>query len=225
MNRNLAVTAATFIAAIIPAHGASLLFTFTSPSGLLGNSQIYGNAPDDITAYGFYGTSNTHQNTATDLYSKHSGGDESGLGLSRDSSEHEIQTNDFIQIDFSDVEALGITQVQFEMGSTQTGEGWAVYGSNTLGLIGTRISSNQTGWGTADSTLLTLPSLSNYTYFAFTAVDLDGHHPDANVLLSEIQVTTGNNASATPEPSTYLLAGVALILISKIGRRHRSGSR
>src|SRR5579872_175300 len=151
MKPRLAVAAITLVVAIIPARGASLLLTFTSPANPLGNSQVYGASPDDVTAYGYYGTSNSTLNAPTQLYTTNQGGDESGLGLSGDTTgANEIQTNDFIQIDFSDVEKLNITQVQFEMGGVQAGEAWAVYGSNTLGLIGAPITSSESGWGTAD---------------------------------------------------------------------------
>jgi len=211
------VAAFTFIVAAIapaPVHADTLLFTFTSPLGLLGNSQGYGTSPADITAYGYSGTSNTVVNTPTALYAKNQGGDETGLGLNQDSTgQDEIENNAFVQIDFSDINTLHIASVQFEMGSAQTGENWAVYGSNTKGKIGTLLTSVQTGWSTADATLLTLPNVGTYTYFSFTAASTDSS--TANVLLSEIQINT------TPEPATYLLMGGALIAVAMAGRRKR----
>jgi hypothetical protein len=216
----LVVAAFTLIAAAIapvPVHANQLLFAFTSPLGQLGTSQAYGTSPNDITAYGFYGTSNTTVNSASALYSKNQGGDEVGLGLSVDpSGQDEIQNSDFVQIDFSDpLHKLNVASVQFEFGSAQAGENWAVYGSNTLGQIGTVLSSVQSGWGSADATMLNLPNWGTYTYYSFAAAA--GDTAAANVELGTIQI----NTSATPEPATYLMMGGALIAAAMIGRKKR----
>ena len=202
---------ALLVAATAPVKADQLLFLFSTPTGLLGNTQAYGSMPNVVTLYGFNGTSNSSQNNPTALYGKAAGGDENGVGLSLDAADHEIQTSDFVQVDFSQVHALNVTTVQFMMGSSQTGEGWTVFGSNTKGLIGTPLSSAATGWGTADATLMTLPNFT-YTYYSFSA-------SAGNVELSEVQINY--NASSAPEPGTYLLVGAALLALARVGKASR----
>src|ERR1700722_2073615 len=103
-----------------------------SPTGTLGTSQSYTSSGLTVTASGF-----NQFNGAIDLYGKNNGGDETGLGLSNDSTgEHEIEfDHGYGQLNvsalFGHVSSLG-----FLTGSTTDGEEWAVYGSNTSGVCG-----------------------------------------------------------------------------------------
>ena len=190
-------------AALIPAHAASLIYAFTNPAGNVGSaSHIYTTNGVNVTAYGWTVIGSTPVN----LYGKTGGGDESGLGLVQDTVDHEIQISDFVQFDFTNAKQQGVTSAQIQMGSAgtgQPGEGWAVYGSNTLGQLGTSLFS-----GTDESLHnLVASTFSAYKYFSVTAVN-EGGHPLANVLVSEVVL---NQTGAVPEPGTFLIAGMALL--------------
>jgi hypothetical protein len=199
-----ALASLTLIAtALTPARATSYFGAFSNPSGTLSTSQVYTSNGVNIVAYGFLEGS---PNTPTDLYGKASGGDENGLGLKRDTTgDNEIQTNDFVQLDFSDPNTkLNITQAQMSIGSSTNGEGWAIYGSNTLGTLGTLLKT-----GSNENSFNILPYLGDtqgqYRYLSVTATK-------GNVLLDSVVLTgtAPTTCFATPEPATLLMVGLAL---------------
>src|SRR5581483_5859237 len=114
-------------------------YTFIQYLGTLGTSQAYTVNGLTITAYGYYwdGANPTNPGTPTNLYGKQGGGDENGLGIANTSSDHEITNKTFVQLDLQKVLAAGATGAQMAVGSVQSGESYAVYGSNTQGVLGT----------------------------------------------------------------------------------------
>jgi hypothetical protein len=137
---------------------------FSTPLGTLGTSQTYTVNGLTITAYGF-----TNSGTPTKLYGKQEGGDENGLGIANTSSDHEIDTKNFVQMDLQNVIASGATTAQMKVGSVQSGESYNIYGSNTLGTIGTKLA----GPLTADDTYFDVPNYGTYRYVSVRAAYKD----------------------------------------------------
>jgi hypothetical protein len=118
--------------------------TFTQ----LGTSQVIGasNLGPKITAYGY-----TNAGVATTLSSRgNQDADEQGMGIWDDqfsnavpaSSIHELDNQHFIQLDVSALKSYYYNQCgqpTITIGSVQQGEGYALYGSNTQGTLGTKL--------------------------------------------------------------------------------------
>src|SRR6476620_6027676 len=106
------------------------------------SSHTYTNSGFSITAYGFDNHSGI--GTAHDLFYKSvaeiGGGTESGLGLTN-TGHNELQPGlHFIQFDFTAALAAGMFNGQLSVGSIQPGESYTIFGSNTLGTLGTQVS-------------------------------------------------------------------------------------
>jgi hypothetical protein len=208
-------------AATVPSNATSIFtYTFQTSGAGLGVSHSFGTAPYDITVYGFDGTSTHSHNTAAGLSET-----TSGLGLAGRS---EITTSDFVTVDFADPETIHGVTAAFEVGDLSSGEGWQLYGSDTLGELGTAITSNTAGWGTAANTWETIPNLADYTYYSLRAVNEPSYGQmiancgtsSASITLMGVRVS---GAAPTPEPGTCVMVGLALIGLS-LGTR-RLGSR
>jgi hypothetical protein len=159
---------------------STAVWNFLNPLGQLGSTQAYTVNGITITAHGYY-----NNGSATNLYAKNEGGDETGLGLAYE-NDHEVDTNGFIQLDLQNVIASGASSVSLSIGSVQSGEKYNVYGSNTLGSIGTLLISNST----KDSTLFTVPSYPNYRYIAIRATSGD-------VVLISLSIPVGGCTSTS----------------------------
>jgi hypothetical protein len=111
---------------------SAITFDFSSPSGPLPNTQVYGVFPFNVTADGFSQPAFTGSlvgATPQNLFGKSIPNvpDEQGLGLVN-GTDNEIIGNFLIRI------ALGpglLPPVSFQMGSTTDGEAWQVWGSNS----------------------------------------------------------------------------------------------
>src|SRR5262249_26630983 len=131
-----------------------------------------------ISAYGY-----TTANAASHLYGKQQGADETGLGMLNDSgNDFEIDPSHYIQLDFSQVLAAGATSGKLVISSVQAGETFAVYGSNTLGSLGTLLMS---GTAANDNIAMAIPSFGTYKYIGVKATY-------ANVLIATATFTFGN---------------------------------
>jgi hypothetical protein len=185
------------LAAWSPAMATTYVWSLDSPVSSSGSSQVFDSNGINITAFGYL----TSGSVLTALFDKNSGGDETGLGLKRDpSGQDEITTDDFVQLDFADPNyQLEISSAHLVIDSVQQGDGWILYGSNTQGVLGARLSSG--GSGTDNSPINILPYLSTYTYLSVTA-------KSANVLLDNVVMDA---IVCTPEPATFALVGMALL--------------
>jgi hypothetical protein len=187
-------------------HATSVVILLNSPNGDMGTSHVFTQSGVKITAYSY-----AISGPRPDLYGKNSGPGETGLGLTND-PDHEINTSDFVQMDFADPLALKMAVAEFQMGSVQSGEGWALYGSNQLGSLGDKLMAS------TSEALLTVPDWGSYRYYSWTATA-------KNVVLGEIVLTKNDvtTATSTPEPGTMAATAGALIGLSMMIRRLRRG--
>jgi hypothetical protein len=199
---------AVILAWAVPARADVLNVDFTNPAGALGTVQTYTVNGINLTARGYTGvTSSTQTGTPTNLYGKTDGGDESGLGLASLHSDFEIGQGDFIQLDLSDVfQHLNVSSVQVAIGSVQKGEGYDIFGSNQLGVEGTKLISN----GTLDDIFFNLPNLGQFNFYSIGS-------PVGDVLLTGLTVQGIRPSpppppppAAVPEPTSLALLGVGL---------------
>ena len=153
---------------------ASASWNFNVPSGPLGTSQAYTANGITITAYGF-----TSGGSPVNLFGKNDAGDEAGLGING-LSDSEIDTSHFIQLDLTNVIASGAQNAQIVINSVQSGEGYKIYGSNTLGSLGTFLTS-----GSLDNTAFNIPGYPTFKYIGVIA-------SSGNVLVGAVSVTTTN---------------------------------
>ena len=88
----------------------------------------FSDGPNSITLWGFTGVGSG----TTDLWYKNDGGDETGMGLANDTVDHEILGSSFLEFTTANVTTITV-------GSVQSGESWALYGSNSIGTRGTTL--------------------------------------------------------------------------------------
>src|SRR5579862_7891526 len=91
------------------------IYNFDNPTGTLGVSQTYTDNGVTLTAYGY------NQGIGTKLFGKNDGGDENGLGLFG-TSDHEITSNGFVQLDMLNLWLLTPTSISLSIGSVQDDE-------------------------------------------------------------------------------------------------------
>jgi hypothetical protein len=176
------------------------------------SSRTYTNSGFSITAYGFDNHSGI--GTAHDLFYKSvaeiGGGTETGLGLTN-TAHNEIQTGlNFIQFDFTAALAAGMFNGQLSVGSIQPGESFAIFGSNTLGTLGSQVSGI---FGSAsDDKFVAIAGFGQFNYYSVMAMSDD-------VLPVAIRADLG----PVPEMNALLpIAGlVALVAATAAWRRRR----
>ena len=202
-----------FLAAMAIATGANATvfdFSLAPHQDNIGTTESYTVDGLTIVASGF-----TAANAATDLFGKHDGGDENGLGLANDpSGQNEIHFGSgYVQLDvqglFGNVIAA---QTFFGTNSTTEGEQWTVYGTNTAGTLA---GAAQVSQGTNEGQHL-LPSLGTYRYYDFVSTTALGGQ---NYLISNLTTT------AVPEPATWAMMIIGMGGLGAVLRRRRATAK
>jgi len=138
-----------------------------------GSSHTYTSSGFSITAYGFDNHSGI--GTAHDLFYKNvspiGGAVEMGLGLVS-TPNNELQTGlHFIQFDFTSALAAGMFNGQLSVGSIQANESFAIFGSNTLGTLGSQVSGI---FGSSfDNQFVSIPGFGQFNYYSVMAMSDD----------------------------------------------------
>lgn len=204
--RKLLLGSLTFLMSASMAHAGPISFLFNSPTGNRGFTETYttGTPPLFVTAAGFDGKG-TGKPTAVELWGKTAGSGEQGLGLVNDpSGDHEITYGSFIQLDVQGLFGkVSTMSAKFAFDSTTGTEKYAVYGSNTAGVLGTLLTSGD------DQSMHSLPDFTIYRYYDFGSYTKKG-----NVLLSEISAY-----QTVPEPASMALVGAGLLGLGYFRRR------
>jgi len=138
-----------------------------------GSSHTFTSSGFSITAYGFDNHSGI--GTAHDLFYKNvpeiGGAVETGLGLVN-TPNNELQAGlHFIQFDFTAALAAGMFNGQLSVGSIQANESFTIFGSNTLGTMGTQVSGV---FGSAfDNQFVAIPGFGQFNYYSVLAMSDD----------------------------------------------------
>jgi hypothetical protein len=138
------------------------------------SSNSYTVSGNTITAYGYDNNGGT--GVAHELFYKNAGADEIGLGLVG-TLHNELQVSNgnplqFIQLDLTSVLSAGFFNGQLSVGSVQSGELFDLYGSNALGVLGTKL--NSTSYDSSqDDQFVSVPSFGTYKFISVVAAAAD----------------------------------------------------
>lgn len=190
-----------------PAWAGTINFT-QATSGKQGTQLTYTAGGYSITATGYQ--EGYYGNSATDLYVKKSGGDESGLGINNE-NDHEIDTAQFIQLDLTSLADAGITSGDLTIGSVQSGEGYGIYTSNKPGKLGALELT-----GTLDDSPFLVSWSATDPIIGVTAYVPKYGNRDADILLVSLSTTN----DPTPEPASLALMGTGLLGLALAYRRY-----
>lgn len=149
--------------------------------------------------------------TRENLYEKYTSGDisETGLGFTNTTA-HEIQVNNFIELDTAGVKAAGYSAMTLGIGSMQADEGFYLWGSNNLAGPLTLL---YTALGLPDVQSVDIPDFGKYQYFAVSATP-PGVSGASDVLIL-------NGAQAVPIPGAVFLLGSGLVGLVGYGRSRK----
>ena len=167
------------------------------------SSHIFTSSGFSITAYGFDNHSGI--GTAHDLFYKNvgpiGGATESGLGLTN-ISDNELQAGlHFIQFDFTAALAAGMFNGQLSVSSIQPGESFAIFGSNTLGTLGTQVGGV---FGSAfDNQFVSIANFGQFHFYSVLAMADD-------VLPSAVRA----DLPAVPEMNALLPIAALVVLLA-----------
>ena len=200
--------AVVFTAVIASASSAAIVWEMNpeprkhQPAG--SSSVTFTNSGFSITAYGF--DNNNGIGTARELFFKDrppvDGAMEFGLGLNN-VPHNEINSNllNFIQFDFTAALAAGMFNGQISVTSVQANEAFAIYGSNTLGTLGTQVSGPFQGLA-FDNQFVSIPNFGQFSYYSIVATE-------GNVLVSAVRA----DVAPIPEISALLPIGALILLV------------
>lgn len=179
-------------------------WNFAQLLGTLGTSATYAASPfgPSITAYGFTSAG------AANLF----GTANLGLGLASVAN-HEINNSAFIQLDLLNViQDSSIQGFSLKLSAIDCNDVFKIYGSNTLGSVGTVLKS---GGYSYNNFFFTVPNLGDYRYLTVKAYSGDVMLRAARAIDTDCEPPTGE----VPEPGTMALAGTALLALGWLRRR------
>ena len=211
-----ALCALVFVTVIAAAQAAVVwdLNPTNSNAPVGGSSHTYTNSGFSITAYGFDNHSGI--GTAHDLFYKDQapigGAVEMGLGLVNTPA-NELQAGlHFIQFDFTAALAAGLTHGQLSVGSIQPGETFVIFGSNTLGTLGTQVS-NLFG-SSVDNQFVNIQNFGQFNYYSVMAITDD-----------VLPVAVRADVNPVPEMNALLpIAALVVLLAATTAWRKRRAS-
>jgi hypothetical protein len=209
------VSCAVLLAAFATSSRASIIWELNpaprqnAPVG--STSRTYTSSGYTITAYGF--DNNAGVGTPHELFYKNvsdiNGAVEFGLGFVN-TPNNELQVGlHFIQFDFTAMLAAGLLNGQLSVGSIQANEAFAIYGSNTLGQLGTQVSG--LFGSTFDNQFVSIPNFGQFNYYSVVSMADD-------VLPIAIQA----DLPAVPEMNALVpIAALVLLLFATDAWRRR----
>ena len=215
-----------------PAFATGTTIDFGSPNTISGDTATFTFDSHTITAMGFQCTDNGLGSCSTSgvmLSTKDDGDGETGLGIvGGPHGDNEIQSNSFVQLDFSQLASLGITSLTLQIQSVQNGEGFRLFQSNTAGMPGTSMLT-MTGNGTNNPNSVVTTTISvDFATNAFIDISaLNSNATNNDVLLESGSMATPSNpgeGSPTPEPATLALFGTGLLALGFAVRRYSAHS-
>ena len=204
--RSAFIICVAFSAALVPASSRAAIVWDLNPTHqnapVGSSSQTFTSGGFSITAYGF--DNHSGFGTAHQLFYKNApeinGAVEMGLGLVNTTS-NEIQVGlHFIQFDFTSMLAAGLLNGKISVGSIQANEAFAIYGSNTLGTLGTQVGG--TFGSTFDNQFVSISNFGQFHFYSIVAVADD-------VLPLAIQA----DLPAVPEMNALLPIAALLVLL------------
>jgi len=204
------LTCTAMVVAMATGANAAVVFDFSAAPHQddLGTTESYTVSGLTIDAAGF-----NQSGIATDLWGKHGGGDENGLGLANDpTGDREIHRNSgFVQLDLSGLFGKVLAgSTTFGTNSTTNGEAWTVYGTNTAGSL---TGATQLVTGSSEVTQQVLPNLGTYKYYDFVETGTGGGQ---NFLITKLTTT------AVPEPASWMMMILGFGGLGALLRRRRA---
>ena len=176
------------------------------------SSNTYTTSGFSITAYGFDNHSGI--GTAHDLFYKNQapigGAVELGLGLVN-TPNNEIQFGlQFIQFDFTAALAAGLFNGQIRVGSIQANEAFSIYGSNTVGTLGTQVGG--TFGSSFDNQYVSISNFGQFHFYSIVAAADD-----------VLPVSIRADLPAIPEMNAIIPVAALLLLLfaTNVWRRRR----
>ena len=217
IHRSIKAALCTLALAFGSANAALVVWDLnpTNANGAVGSaSQVFTSSGFSITAYGWDRVSGP--DVAHELWFKNDGADH-GLGLTG-TLHNELQVGPdgplhYIQFDLSSILSLGFTAGQVKVSSIDPGEAFNIYGSNTLGQLGTKISLGGGPYGDSDNNqFVNIPDFGSYKFISVASA-IDDVLPWAFAAVPEI-----GGASA----ALVLIAFFGVVMATrKIGVRYR----
>jgi hypothetical protein len=213
---SVVVFCAAVLAAFTASSPASVVWDL-NPGGqnapVGGSSHTYTSSGFSITAYGF--DNHAGVGTAHDLFYKNvpniGGASESGLGLVN-TPNNELQAGlHFIQFDFTAALAAGMFNGQISVGSVQPGESFSIFGSDTLGTLGTQVGG--TYGSSSDDQFIAIQDFGHFHFYSVMATSAD-----------VLPVAVRADVPAIPEMNAILpiAALLVLLLASNVWRKRSS---